>query len=102
MFGFSGSARPSGTEIERISEKAVAPASLGSFSFGAALRLQLMRTKRSAEPILPGWKLRPLTPVQEVVLASCWSKLGELAIAVYLRPGWRTPLPPIYSKMALS
>ena len=28
MFGFSGSARPSGTEIERISEKAVATASL--------------------------------------------------------------------------
>ena len=52
------------TEIERIREKAVATASLGSFSFGAALRLQLMRTKRSAEPIVPGRKLRPLTPFQ--------------------------------------
>ena len=85
MFGFTGSARPRGTEIERISEKAVATASLGSLSFGAALRLQLMRTKRSAEPIVPGRKLRPLTPFQYALIASCWSKLGELVITVYLR-----------------
>ena len=53
-----------GTEMARISENAVATASLGSFSFGAATKLQLMRTNRSAEPIVPGRKFRPLTPFQ--------------------------------------
>jgi hypothetical protein len=43
--------------MERISENAVATASRGSFSFGAALRLQLMRTNRSAEPYCSRWEI---------------------------------------------
>ena len=56
IFGFPASARPSGTEMLRISENDVAIARRLSFSFGAAFRAQLARTKRSEELIVPGRK----------------------------------------------
>ena len=63
---------------------------------------QFIRTKRSADPIVPGRKDRPLTPFQYASIASCWSKLGELVITVYFELWWITSLPATYSKIALS